>query len=252
MTRAIDLQGKVALVTGGSRGIGLAICECLAAAGADVAFTYHPNEIDASLACEKIEACGSRSLALAADVSSSEIAAATFNTIEAELGSIDILVCNAGIIRDSVIWKASKSEWDDVLSVNLTGSFNYLNQLAIQARATPKPRSVVLISSINGIRGKFAQTAYSASKAGLIGLGRSAAKDLGKWGTRVNIVAPGMVLTDLTDSLPKDIIQKAKNETLDNRLTKVSDVANAVLFLSSDLSEHITGVVLPVDGGQLL
>ena len=136
--------------------------------------------------------------------------------------------------------------------MNLSGAFNYLNQLAIQARKNPKPRSVVLISSINGIRGKFAQTAYSASKSGLIGLGRSAAKDLGKWGTRVNIVAPGMVLTELTDSLPKEIIQNAKNETLDGRLTKVSDVADAVLFLSSEMSEHITGVVLPVDGGQLL
>jgi 3-oxoacyl-[acyl-carrier protein] reductase len=252
LTHIIDLEGKVALVTGGSRGIGLTICEHLAAAGADVAFTYHPNEMEPSIACETIEVHGRRSLALAADVSDSEIAATCFSTVESELGSVDILVCNAGIVRDSVLWKASKSEWDEVLSVNLSGAFNYLNQLAIQARKNPKPRSVVLISSINGIRGKFAQTAYSASKSGLIGLGRSAAKDLGKWGTRVNIVAPGMVLTELTDSLPKEIIQNAKNETLDGRLTKVSDVADAVLFLSSEMSEHITGVVLPVDGGQLL
>ena len=252
MNESTDLRDSVALVTGGSSGIGLAICERLAAAGADIALTHHPSEGEPRLACDAVESKGVRCLAFAADVRDADAATEIFASVESELGGVDILVCNAGTTRDAVLWKTSISDWDEVISVNLTGAFNYLRQKASLSRRNPKPRSTVLISSINGIRGKFAQSAYSASKAGLIGLGRSAAKDLGRWGPRVNIVAPGMTLTEMTADLPEQVIETAAAEALDDRLTEPTDIAEAVLFLSAGTSRHITGVVLPVDGGQLL
>ena len=234
---------RIAWVTGASRGIGLACATALNEA--EVLVVGLDLEISDALA------------AIAAECR--EIDVADFSAVEAlakELGDSgfapDVLVNNAGITRDGVLWKMSEDDWNAVLNVNLTGSFNLMRHAVPLMRSKHVGGSIINISSINGLRGKFGQSNYAASKAGLIGLTKSAARELGKYGIRVNAVAPGMVATEMAESLPEAIKQNAIDETVLGKLARPQDVANCVVFLASESAGHITGQVIQVDGGQYI
>jgi 3-oxoacyl-[acyl-carrier protein] reductase len=174
-----------------------------------------------------------------------------FNQTKKEFGRIDILVCNAGITKDRVIWKMSEKEWDAVINVNLKGYFIY-NKLASEYFKDQRYGKIVNITSINGIRGKFGQTNYSASKGGIISLTKALAKEVGKFNVNVNAVAPGMVMTEMAENIPPEFLQKAVDETVLGRIATVQDVANVVVFLCTENARHITGEVIKVDGGQYI
>jgi NAD(P)-dependent dehydrogenase (short-subunit alcohol dehydrogenase family) len=229
-----------ALVTGGGRGIGRAIVETLAhnawVAALDVQF---PEVYEAAM------------LQLPVDVRDPAAVASTVQAIADERGGIDWVVCAAGIIRDRVSWKMADDDWDDVLAVNLTGAFHVARAVAPHLRAAPAGR-LVFLSSINGLRGMFGQSNYAAAKAGLVGLARSLAIELARDGVTVNVIAPGLVDTEMTRGLPPDALRRAEAHTPLGRVGRPADVAGVVRFFCSDDASYITGVVLPVDGGQLL
>ncbi len=236
----VSLAGKVALVTGGSGAIGSAIVSLFRDAGARVVSVDRPGSpVPEGVAFLPIDLKERAQIdALVAEV-------------DRQNGRIDILVHCAGITRDSVLWKMSPDQWSEVLAVNLDAAFHLLRQ------CTPVMRragggAVVLVSSINGQRGKFGQSNYVASKAGLIGLAKAAALELGGFGIRVNSIAPGWIETPMTATVPAEFREKALAETPLHRLGQPGDVASAALFLCSEMSRHITGQVLRVDGGQLM
>jgi 3-oxoacyl-[acyl-carrier protein] reductase len=247
----LGLEGRRAIVTGGSLGIGRAIAVELAREGADVAVNYRRHDTEANQVVADIEGMGRKGLAVKADVASYADAEGMIARVVEEFGSFDILVCNAGITWDGVIWKMSEQQWDSVIAVNLKGYFNY-NKLAALHFKDQKYGKIVNISSINGIRGKFAQTNYAASKGGEIALSKSLAKELGKFNVNVNVVAPGMVLTDMMDKIPPEFKNAALAETVVGRFATPEDVAHLVAFLCSDRSRHITGEVIKIDGGQYI
>jgi 3-oxoacyl-[acyl-carrier protein] reductase len=236
----LSLEGKVALVTGAAGGIGRAILAALRDAGAVAAGSdlpgRPPSDGPALLPCDLRHADEVRALAAG---------------LEREHGRLDLLVHAAGITRDAVLWKMPDEAWDEVLETNLTSAFHLLKAF-VPALRKRGGGSVVLVSSINGERGKFGQANYAASKAGLLALARTAAAELGAFGIRVNCVAPGFVTTPMTDALPAEARERALRESLLGRAGTPEDVAGAVLFLCSDLARHVTGQVLRVDGGQLL
>ena len=243
-----ELDGKVALVTGGSRGIGASICRELGAAGASVAVNYARDAAAAAAVCDEIQAAGGAAQAVQGDVSTAEGAAALVAAVESGIGPIEILVNNAGITRDDLIMRLSEEDWRDVIDTNLGGAFFTCRALS---RPMLKRRSgaIVNISSIVGVRGNAGQTNYAASKAGLIGLTKALAKELGGRGIRVNAIAPGYIATELTDALPDVARDAILANTPLGRLGEPSDVARAVRFLCSDAAAFITGDVLAVDGG---
>ena len=247
----MDLQGKVAIVTGGSLGIGSAIALDLAAHGADVALNYRKHADEANAIVAEIEKKGRRGLAVQADVASFADAQRMVDTVREKFGRLDILVCNAGINRDAVVWKMSEAQWDEVLTTNLKGYFNYIRAATpiFKEQASGK---IVNITSINGLRGKFGQSNYSAAKAGIIGLTKSVARELGKFSVNVNAVAPGLIETDMMKEAPQDVKDKALAEIVLGRLGAPDEVAHVVTFLCSDLARHITGEVIKVDGGQYI
>jgi len=231
-----DLKGRGAVVTGGARGIGRAICDGLVRAGARV----H---------CFDLEAPASDAIAFhKVDVSNGEQVRAAVAAVGAEAS---LLVNCAGITRDKSLLKMSDEEWDLVLAINLKGAFNLIRAMGPQMRDAGFGR-IVNITSINGLRGKFGQANYCAAKAGLIGLTKTAARELGPKGITVNAVAPGMVLTQMAAALPAQVRQTALDEAVLGRLTEPEDIANAVLFFLSDAARNITGQVLQVDAGQYL
>jgi 3-oxoacyl-[acyl-carrier protein] reductase len=246
-----ELSGKVALVTGGSRGIGAAVCVALARQGCDVALTYRGRVDAAEQVAAQILQMGQRSLALQADVADFAKSEATVAEVSRVLGRLDILVCNAGITWDGVIWKMSEEQWDRVLDTNLKGYFNY-NRAAARVFKDQRSGKIVNISSINGIRGKFAQSNYSAAKAGNIALTKVLAKELGKFNVNVNCVAPGMVMTEMAEGLAPEFINAAVKDTVLGRLATSEDIANVVVFLCTTGSRHVTGEVIKVDGGQYI
>lgn len=232
-----ELDGRLAVVTGGRRGIGRAIADTLAEAGADVhVFDVEGDEVLLSHPVHVV------------DVSD---AAAVATAIDSLPAPVTFVVNNAGITRDRSLVKMSDAEWNQVLGVNLTGAFNMIRAAAPAMIAAGFGR-IVNITSINGIRGKFGQANYTAAKAGLIGLTKTAARELGRKGITVNAVAPGMVLTELAKTLPQEFLDRALQETVLGRLAEPRDVADAVLFLLSDRARMITGQVLNVDAGQLI
>jgi len=248
------LSSRVALVTGGSLGIGRATVMALAREGADVAFTYlgtrHSDREPMDVVGDVI-ALGRRALAIESDVSLFGEAGRVVERVRTELGRLDILVNNAGITRDGVLWKMTEDQWDSVIGVNLKGCFNYIRAVSPVFR-TQKSGKIVNVSSINAMRGKFGQANYSASKAGIIGLTKSAARELGGSNVNVNAVAPGFVETDMTGTLPEEVLAQARRESVLGRFASPEDVAAVVVFLASELSRHVTGEVVRVDGGQYI
>jgi 3-oxoacyl-[acyl-carrier protein] reductase len=247
----LGLNGKCAIVTGGSKGIGAAIALALAREGCDVAINYRRHDTEAKQVVRDIEGLGRRGLAVKADVASYSDAERMVRGVVDELGRLDILVCNAGVNWDGVIWKMSEQQWDTVISTNLKGYFNY-NKAAALVFKDQKGGKIVNISSINGMRGKFAQVNYAASKGGEIALSKSLARELGKFNINVNVVAPGLVMTDMASGMPPEFLKKALDETVLGRAATPEECADLVVFLCSDKARHITGEVIKIDGGQYI
>jgi len=247
----MDLTDKNAIVTGGSMGIGTALCRDLAERGANVAFTYRRHEEEAMALAREIEGKGRKAIAARVDVSSFTEAQALVADVVEKWGSLDILVNNAGMNQDGVVWKMTEEKWDNVLSVNLKGYFNFIRHAAPLFKAQ-KSGKIVNVTSINGLRGKFGQSNYSASKAGIIGLTKAVARELGAFGVNVNAVAPGLIETEMMKEAPESVKEAALAEIVLRRLGKPEEVASVVAFLVSDLSRHITGEVIQVSGGQYI
>jgi 3-oxoacyl-[acyl-carrier protein] reductase len=244
----VDLSGKVALVTGASRGIGKAIGSKLAGAGAKVAVADVMDLTEIQAAADEI---GGGAIAVSADVTTPEQVDAAVSEIEERLGPIDVLVNNAGITRDGLLLRMSDDDWTAVLNVNLKGAFNVTKAVA---RRMMKRRTgrIVNIASVVGITGNRGQANYSASKAGLIGFTKSIAKELASRNVLVNAVAPGFIDTVMTQALSEDVREALLQQVPLGRLGSPADVANVVLFLSSDLAGYVTGQVVVVDGGMVM
>ncbi|MGC8837788.1 MAG: 3-oxoacyl-[acyl-carrier-protein] reductase [Anaerolineae bacterium] len=246
-----DLSGKVAIVTGASRGIGRAIALELARRGATVVVNYHTNEAAAQEVVAKIQQAGGRALAVQADVSQFEEARRLVDTATETFGQVDILVNNAGVTRDTLLLRMSEEDWDVVLDTNLKGAFNCI-KAAARTMVRRRFGRIVNITSVAGLAGNVGQANYCAAKAGLIGLTKAAAKELGPRNITVNAVAPGFVETDMTASLPQDLKDTAIRMTPLGRAGTPEDIAQAVAFLASDEAAFITGQVLSVDGGMVM
>lgn len=245
------LNGKSAVITGGVRGIGRAIAEEFCRKGADVLLCYRSNEEAARKTAEELKQYGTRVELIKGDVSDPAHAEETAKFAKEQFGKIDILVNNAGITKDKLLLKMTPSDFDEVVQANLSGSFYFLQAIA-PVMIKQRGGRIINISSIVGVKGNAGQVNYSASKAGIIGMTLSAAKELGKRGITVNAVAPGYIETDMTEVLTED----QKKTMLDiislGRAGKASDVANAVAFLASDSAAYITGQILAVDGGMAM
>lgn len=246
MSRRRTLSGKVALVTGGAGGIGLACARQLRENGARVAIA----DCDARRLARLRREFGSADL-YETDVSDPGAARQVILDLTRRRGRLDLLVLAAGICRDAVLWKMSDEAWSRVIDVDLSGAGHFLRAAAPVLRSQRSGR-VVIVSSINGRRGKFGQANYAAAKAGLVGLARSAAKELGPSGVTVNLVEPGFTETAMTAELPPQIRRKAIAETPLGRVGRAEDIANAVLFFVGPGASHVTGQSLAVDGGQAL
>ena len=246
----MDLKGKCAVVTGGGRGIGKAICLKLAGMGADIS-VVDILESEAAGTAAEVEALGRRSLAVACDVSSPPEVQAMFAEVADSLGGVHILINNAGITRDDLMMRMSDEDWKKVIEVNLSGAFNCCRE-ASKYFIKQRFGRVVNVSSVVGLMGNAGQVNYSASKAGIIGLTKSMAKELATRGVTANAVAPGYVDTEMTRAISEQARSKLISLIPVARLGKVDDVANVVAFLVSDDADYITGQVINVDGGMLM
>ena len=247
----LSLEGKTCLVTGGSRGIGKAIALKLAEFGADVAITYARSADAANEVKTEIEAMGRRAKAIQADAVDFSEAEKVVNEIVADWGQLDVLVNNAGITKDNLILRMSEEQWDDVITTNLKSIFNYSK---VVARPMMKNRggSIINISSVVGISGNAGQSNYAASKAGIIGFTKSYAKELASRNIRANVIAPGYITTDMTDALDEKVLEGIKQATPLGRAGNANEIADAVVFLASDMSTYITGETIRVDGGMAM
>lgn len=247
----MNLKGKVALVTGGSRGIGRSIAIKLASLGSDILFSYSSNEDKAREVRQKIENMGRRALAIKADVSKMDDVENLILEGMNYFSKIDILVNNAGITKDNLLMRMTEKDWNNVIDVNLKGTFN-VTKCLIRNMIKQKDCSIINVTSIVGISGNAGQCNYSASKAGVIGFTKSLAKEVGKKNIRVNAVAPGFIATDMTKKLSEKTIDEYLEKISLHRLGESEDVANTVSFLASDMSKYITGQIIVVDGGILI
>jgi 3-oxoacyl-[acyl-carrier protein] reductase len=243
----VALGGKVAVVTGGSRGIGLAIAQALAGAGAKVAVLAR----DGARAQEAAGGLGGGAQGYACDVSDAAQAEATISAVDKALGPVDILVNNAGIARDNLLFRIAEDDWDQVLDTNLKGAF-LMTKLAARGMIKRRWGRVVNITSVVGLTGNKGQSNYAASKAGLIGFTKAVAKELASRNVLVNAVAPGYIDTEMTRLIAEEAKQALQAAIPLGRLGQGADVAAAVLFLASDLASYITGQVLVVDGGMVM
>ena len=244
------LESKVAIVTGGSRGIGKAICQTFAENGCDVAFTYNNSKESAENLAKDLKNIGINAKAYKSDASSFDDATQLVEDVSNDFGKIDILVNNAGIKKDNLLMRMDKEDFDSVINTNLSSVFN-LTKASIRTFLKQRSGSIINISSVVGVKGNAGQSNYSASKAGIIGFSKSVALELGSRNIRSNVIAPGFIETDMTDSLSEDVINSWKESIPLKRGGDPSDVGNACVFLASDLSSYITGQVLHVDGGML-
>lgn len=245
----IDLSGKVALVTGASRGIGAAVARMLASCGASVAVNYAGSKEKAELVVADICSMGGTAIPVMADITSPESAKLLVETTISELGGLHIVVNNAGLTRDGLIARMSDSDWSEVIATNLTGTFN-VTRTAVRHLMKQRSGSIVNITSVVGLSGNAGQANYSAAKAGIIGLTKSTARELASRGIRANAVAPGFIETDMTAALSASVRDQALAGIAMNTFGTGEDVACAVAFLASDQARYITGQVLAVDGGM--
>ena len=247
----MNLTGKVALVTGASRGIGQATAIDLAKAGADVVVNFIGNEAVAQETVDAIEAIGRKAIKIKADVGNAEDVQAMVDEAVAAFGHIDILVNNAGITRDGLLIRMKDSDWDDVLNINLKGV--YLVTKAV-AKLMVKQRAgrIINMTSVSGVTGNVGQANYAAAKAGVIGFTKTCAKELAARGITVNAVAPGFIETAMTDVLPEKIKEGIAATVPFGRMGQPEEIASVVTFLASDFASYITGQVLNVDGGMVM
>ncbi|MCQ2524368.1 MAG: 3-oxoacyl-[acyl-carrier-protein] reductase [Lachnospiraceae bacterium] len=245
------LEGKVALVTGASRGIGRSIALSLAKCGSTVLVNYNGSKEAAEDVVKEIESFGGFAEAYGCNVSDYEACKAMTENILGKYNKVDILVNNAGITRDNLIMRMSEKDYDDVLTTNLKGAFNTISNLSRNFLKN-KAGKIINISSVSGIIGNAGQANYSASKAGLIGLTKSVARELGSRGICANAVAPGFIETQMTQKVPEDMLKKAEENIVLKHIGQPEDVANAVVFLASKYADYITGQVICVDGGMAM
>ena len=243
------LDGKVALVTGGSRGIGKAIALKFASEGADVVFTYLSNKAAAEQTEQALGQFGHRVKAYASDASSFESAHELVKQVIEDFSRIDILVNNAGITRDTLLMRMTEQQWDEVLNGNLKSAFNFTHAV-VPLMARQRAGSIISLSSVVGIAGNAGQSNYAASKAGIIALSTSVAKEMGSRNVRCNCIAPGFIDTDMTSSLPEELRKEWAKTIPLRRCGTPEEVANVALFLASDLSSYVTGQVIHCCGGM--
>lgn len=243
------LDGKVALVTGGSRGIGKAIALKFASEGADVVFTYLSNKAAAEQTEQELGQFGHRVKAYASDASSFESAHEFVKQVIEDFSRIDILVNNAGITRDTLLMRMTEQQWDEVLNGNLKSAFNFTHAV-VPLMARQRAGSIISLSSVVGIAGNAGQANYAASKAGIIALSTSVAKEVGSRNVRCNCIAPGFIDTDMTSSLPEELRKEWAKTIPLRRCGTPEEVANVALFLASDLSSYVTGQVIHCCGGM--
>lgn len=243
------LHGKIALVTGGARGIGRAVSLTLAGYGADVAVNYSGSREKAEQTAEEIRAMGRRAIAVQADVSKQDDCTRMFAEIAEALGSVDILVNNAGITRDNLAVRMSEEEFDQVIDTNMKGAF-FCMRLAGASMMKKRSGRIINISSISGVRGNAGQINYCAAKAGMLGMTKCLAKELASRGVTVNAVAPGYIDTDMTAVLPEKVKETVLTQIPLRRIGRPDDIAEAVAFLASDRAAYITGQTIQVDGGM--
>ncbi len=243
------LEGKVALVTGATRGIGRAIALRFAENGANIAFTYLSSVVAAESLVAEIEALGARAVGFASNAADFADAHSVVEKVVAEFGQIDILVNNAGQTKDGLMLRMSEEQWDAIIDTNLKSAFNFTHAVT-SVMARKRAGSIINMSSVVGTNGNAGQCNYSASKAGLIGLTMSFAKEMGARGIRCNAIAPGFIETDMTDKLNDATKQAIISSVSLGRMGTTDEVANVALFLASDMSAYITGEVIKVTGGM--
>ena len=245
----MNFSEKTAVVTGGSRGLGRAICLELARGGANVVLCYAGNEAAANETVAACESLGARAAAIRCDVSKEDEVKALMDAALKTFGRIDILVNNAGITKDGLMMRMSEAQWDAVLNVNLKSAFNFIHAVTpIMARQ--RSGSIINMSSVVGVSGNAGQCNYSASKAGMIGLAKSIAKEMGPRGIRANAIAPGFIITEMTNALPEEVKQGWYQQIPLRRGGTPEDVAKVALFLASDLSSYVSGQVIHCCGAM--
>ena len=243
------LEGKVALITGAARGIGKAIALKYAQEGANIAFTDLTMGENSENTKKEIEACGVKVLALASNAADFQEAHDAVNKVVEAFGRVDILVNNAGITKDGLMMRMSELQWDSVIVVNLKSAYNFIHAVT-PVMMRQKSGSIINMSSVVGVHGNAGQCNYSASKAGMIGLAKSIAQELGSRGIRANAVAPGFIITDMTSKLPDEVKAEWAKKIPLRRGGTPEDIANVCLFLASDMSSYVTGQVISVCGGM--